>query len=224
MHPAARAVVDANLGNPFPTGLSQTSMTAWIALNSTVRFLIEPCALLALMYWGIHTGDSMAEGIVIGALAPGAAIFVWWKLVAPKSASWLTENTAISTRNLPVSSVCRLLPSSPPARRSWPSHSQSSPSSTPAFSSSRPGADHIPSTRQAPEGPRPRHRPRLRARFLRWAHCRRPLRVVAAVTCWASLWLPIAAYHEALHAGSTEPAALTLRYPLLVRDAVDEPL
>ena len=31
------------------------------------------------MYWGIHTGDSMAEGIVIGALAPGAAIFVWWK-------------------------------------------------------------------------------------------------------------------------------------------------
>ena len=29
---------------------------------------------------------------------------------------------------------------------------------------------------------------------------------------------------EALHAGPTEPAALTLRYPLLVRDAVDEPL
>ena len=39
--------------------LSQTSMTAWIALNSTVRFLLELCALLALMYWGIHTGDSM---------------------------------------------------------------------------------------------------------------------------------------------------------------------
>ena len=71
--------------------LSQTSMTAWIALNSTVRFLLELCALLALMYWGIHTGDSMAEGIVIGALAPGAAIFVWWKLIAPKSASWLTD-------------------------------------------------------------------------------------------------------------------------------------
>ena len=43
-------------------------MTAWIALNSTVRFLLKLCALLALMYWGIHTGDSMAEGIVIGAL------------------------------------------------------------------------------------------------------------------------------------------------------------
>ena len=43
------------------------------------------------MYWGIYTGDSMAEGIVIGALTPGAAIFVWWKLVAPKSASWLTD-------------------------------------------------------------------------------------------------------------------------------------
>ena len=63
-------------------------MTAWIALNSTVRFLLELCALLALMYWGIHTGDSTAEGIVIAALAPGAAIFVWWKLVAPRSASW----------------------------------------------------------------------------------------------------------------------------------------
>ena len=71
--------------------LSQTSMTTWIALNSTVRFLLELCALLALMYWGIHTGDSMVEGMVIGALAPGAAIFVWWKLVAPKSASWLTD-------------------------------------------------------------------------------------------------------------------------------------
>ena len=33
----------------------------------------------------------MAEGIVIGALAPGAAIFVWWKLVTPKSGSWLTD-------------------------------------------------------------------------------------------------------------------------------------
>ena len=66
-------------------------MTTWIALNSTVRFLLELCALLALMYWGIHTGDSMAEGIVIAALAPGAAIFVWWKLVAPRSASWLTD-------------------------------------------------------------------------------------------------------------------------------------
>ena len=53
-------------------------MTAWITLNSTVRFLLELCALLALMYWGIHTGDNLAEGIVIGALAPGAAIFVWW--------------------------------------------------------------------------------------------------------------------------------------------------
>ncbi len=66
-------------------------MTAWIALNSTVRLLLELCTLLSLMYWGIHSGDSMAEGIVIGALAPGAAIFVWWKLVAPKSASWLTD-------------------------------------------------------------------------------------------------------------------------------------
>ena len=66
-------------------------MTAWIALNSTARFLLKLCALLALMYWGIHTGDSMAEGIVIAASAPARAIFVWWKLIAPKSASWLTD-------------------------------------------------------------------------------------------------------------------------------------
>ena len=85
--------------------LSQTLMTAWIALNSTVRFLLELCALLALMYWGIHSGDSMAEGIIIGALAPGAAIFVWWKLVAPKSASWLTDTGRLSGRNGSVRSV-----------------------------------------------------------------------------------------------------------------------
>ena len=66
-------------------------MTAWIALNLAVRFLLELCALLSLMYRGIHTGDTMAEGIVIGALTAGAAIFVWWKLVAPKSASRLTD-------------------------------------------------------------------------------------------------------------------------------------
>ena len=85
--------------------------------------------------------------------------------------------------------------------------SQSSPSSTPAFSSSRPGADDIPPTRRDPfRGLVPRQRPRLRARFLRWAHCRRPLRVVATVTCGASLWLPASFYDEALHAGPTEPA------------------
>ena len=75
---------------------------------------------------------------------------------------------------------------------------------------------------QAPAGASSRASPAPSARFLRWSHCRRPLRVVATVTCGASLWLSIAAYHEALHAGSTEPAAPTLRYPLLVRDAVDE--
>ncbi len=92
-------------------------MTAWIALNSTVRFLIEPCALLALMYWGIHTGDSMAEGIVIGALAPGAAIFVWWKLIAPKSASWLTDTGRFLVVNGSVRSVGSVTATS--ARYSW---------------------------------------------------------------------------------------------------------
>ena len=43
------------------------------------------------MHWGIYTGDTMAEGIVIGALTPSAAIFVWWRLAAPKSASRLTD-------------------------------------------------------------------------------------------------------------------------------------
>ena len=68
----------------FDDGLDCTELDGAVPPR-TVR------ACLALMYWGIHTGDSMAEGIVIAALAPGAAIFVWWKLVAPKSASWLTD-------------------------------------------------------------------------------------------------------------------------------------
>ena len=68
------------------------------------------------------------------------------------------------------------------------------------------------------------HRQRLLACFLRWTHCRRPLQAVGAVAFRADFRLSTAACDEALHAGPTEPAALTLRYPLLVRDAVDEPL
>ncbi len=76
-------------------------------------------------------------------------------------------------------------------------------------------------------GPRrglvPGRRPRPTCSPLCWA-CRR-LRLVATVTSGQSIRLPnVAFYDEALHAGPTEPAALTLRYPLLVRDAVDEPL
>ena len=59
-------------------------MTAWTALNSTVRFLLKLCALLALMYWGIHTGDSMAEGIVIG-----ASLSMSPQLVADDTSSWV---------------------------------------------------------------------------------------------------------------------------------------
>ena len=198
-------------------------MTAWIALNSTVRFFLELCAFLALMYWGIHTGDSMAEGIVIGASAPGAAIFAWWKLAAPKSASRLTDTgrflvemavfglsalalAATGQTLLAISfAVAAVLNASFFLRRAQ------------ELTTSR--------LRDRPlRGPRLGHRPRLHARFLCWTHCRRPLRVVATVTCKASLWLPASFYDEALHAGPTEPAALTLRYPLLIRDAVDEPL
>ena len=197
-------------------------MTAWIALNSTLRFLLELCALLALMYWGIYTGDSMAEGIVIGALAPGAAIFVWWKLVAPKSASLLTDTGRLSGRNGSVRSV-----GSCPRRRrpGAPGHVIRS-RRRPQRQLSPRRAQELTTSRlqdEAPAGPRPGHRPRLRARFLRWSRCRRPLRL-ATVTCGTSLWLSITFYDEALHAGPTEPAALTLRYPFLVRDAVDEPL
>ena len=198
-------------------------MTTWIALNSTVRFLLKLCALLALVYWGIHTGDSMAEGIVITALAPGAAVFVWWKLLAPRSASWLTDTGRFSGRNGSVRSV-----GSCPRRRrpGAPGHLIRSRHRPQRQLSPRRAQELITSRLQdrRPRGPRPRHRPRLRARFLRWARCRRPLRVVGAVACGASLWLSITFYDEALHAGPTEPAALTLRYPLLIRDAVGKPL
>ena len=187
--------------------LSQTSMTTWIALNSTLRLLLELCALLALMYWGIHTGDTMAEGIVIGALAPGAAIFVWWKLVAPKSASWLTDTGRLLVEMAVFGLSALALAAADQALLAISFAVVAV--STPAFSSSRPGADHIPSTgTRPPKGHRPGRCPLL-----------------LAVAVGATLRLPTTVfYDEALHAGPTEPAALTLRYPLLVRDAVDQPL
>ena len=55
------------------------------ALNYTVRFLLELCALAALGYWGFVTGQGMAMKWLLGLGAPLLAAVAWGAFVAPKA-------------------------------------------------------------------------------------------------------------------------------------------
>jgi hypothetical protein len=55
-----------------------------IAVNLTIRFVIELCALVALGYWGFSTGDGPLPSLVLGLGAPVAAMLAWGAFVAPK--------------------------------------------------------------------------------------------------------------------------------------------
>ena len=55
------------------------------ALNYTVRFLLELCALAALGYWGFVTGQGMAIKWLLGLGAPLLAAVAWGAFVAPKA-------------------------------------------------------------------------------------------------------------------------------------------
>ena len=55
------------------------------ALNYTVRFLLELCALAALGYWGFVTGQGMAAKWLLGLGAPLLAAVAWGAFVAPKA-------------------------------------------------------------------------------------------------------------------------------------------
>jgi hypothetical protein len=55
-----------------------------IAVNLTVRFLIELCALAALCYWGFASGDGTLADLALGFGAPALAILAWGAFVAPK--------------------------------------------------------------------------------------------------------------------------------------------
>lgn len=57
--------------------------------NLALRFLLELGVLIALGYWGFHTGQTTIVSIVLGIGAPVIAIVVWALLGAPKAPWYL---------------------------------------------------------------------------------------------------------------------------------------
>lgn len=55
------------------------------ALNLGARFLLELCALAALGYWGLRTGQNGLTKALLGLGAPLLAAVVWGTFVAPKA-------------------------------------------------------------------------------------------------------------------------------------------
>jgi hypothetical protein len=54
-------------------------------IRMTVAFLLEVAMLVALAYWGFHTGDGIVLKLVFGLGAPVLAGVVWGLFVAPKA-------------------------------------------------------------------------------------------------------------------------------------------
>ncbi len=54
-------------------------------LNLGLRFLLELVALVALAWWGFHTGDSTAADLILGLGLPVLAAVIWGLFVAPKA-------------------------------------------------------------------------------------------------------------------------------------------
>jgi hypothetical protein len=52
-------------------------------VNLALRFLLEICALLALGYWGFHTGKSLILKIVLGIGTPLMVAIVWGMFGSP---------------------------------------------------------------------------------------------------------------------------------------------
>jgi hypothetical protein len=58
--------------------------------NLTLAFLLELCAMLALGYWGVRTGDGPVTKTALGIGAPLCAAIRWGLFAAPleRSTSW----------------------------------------------------------------------------------------------------------------------------------------
>jgi len=53
--------------------------------NLTVAFLLELCALAALGYWGVRTGDGPATKTMLGIGVPLLAAVLWGLFAAPRA-------------------------------------------------------------------------------------------------------------------------------------------
>jgi hypothetical protein len=61
--------------------------------NLALAFLLELCALGALGYWGVRTGDGLVAKVALGLGAPFCAAVLWGLFAAPRapcrsSGSW----------------------------------------------------------------------------------------------------------------------------------------
>jgi hypothetical protein len=70
------------------------------ALNLAVRFALELAMLVALSYWGLRTGRTLAGDVLLGVGTPAAAAAIWGRLVAPKSEHRLHGGALIAVQVL----------------------------------------------------------------------------------------------------------------------------
>jgi hypothetical protein len=61
------------------------------SINLAVRFLLELCLLVAVGYWGFHTGRGAIAKIVLGIGVPLLVAVVWGAFLAPRAARRLHE-------------------------------------------------------------------------------------------------------------------------------------
>ena len=53
--------------------------------NLALRFLLELCAVAALVYWGLEVGSTVVVKLVLAVAAASAFIAVWGRWIAPKA-------------------------------------------------------------------------------------------------------------------------------------------
>ena len=53
--------------------------------NLALAFLLELCALGALGYWGVRTGDGLPAKVALGLAAPLLAAVLWGVFAAPRA-------------------------------------------------------------------------------------------------------------------------------------------
>ena len=66
-------------------------------LNIVVSFLLEMAMLVALVYWGLRTGQGVWLKLLLGAGVPVAVIIVWGLFLAPKAANRAGSTFGVAT-------------------------------------------------------------------------------------------------------------------------------
>ncbi len=68
--------------------------------NATLAFLLEVAALVALGYWGFHTGAGIPAKLALGLGAPLLAAIVWGLFAAPKARFAVPFAAVLATKAL----------------------------------------------------------------------------------------------------------------------------